>query len=523
MRNDTANDIRLALRWLRRSPAFTFAAVATLGIGIGFNTALFSIVDSVLLRPLPVKSLDRLADVFMSANDGDRYATSSYPDFLDLRSENTAFEEMLGFSPMIAALNLTDRTRLLMGEIVTGNYFQMLGVRAAMGRTLLPEDDRPGAEPVVMVSDRYWHRDLGADPKVIGRTICLRGRPYTIVGVAPRKPRKGASKQDWAAYARACRAYRKAMKDHRKRQQEEGLSAQGARLLNDLRQRCDAIAALTDRILWAVVDASFCNRTVFRLLDPFIVLIGRVRKDICLYEPADPNQVGRGRKARYGRLLPTPEGLREDAATAWEKCSVFAAGKRHELQYKTVAPVLWRSGAGPHPMRLIVIRPLRYRAHGHTLYRQPAYLLVNDTKVPVAEALQAYIYRWEIEVDQKEGKDLLGVGQAQVWSDISVVRQPAFHVATYAALLVAAVKAYGLNNPSAAGRLPLWRERKPPMRLSAAHLIANLRTEIQEYEAIQSRTRRKKKGDEFLAAAMRGRFGEKFPITAKAIMENAWT
>ena len=138
--------------------------------------------------------------------------------------------------------------------------------------------------------------------------------------------------------------------------------------------------------MWAVVDASFCNRTVFGLLDPRIVLIGRVRKDICIYGPVKPNvnpeQVGRGRKASYGPLLPTPEQLRQDAATPWEKCPIFAAGKRHELNYKTIAPVFWRSGAGTRPMRLIVIRPLRYRAHGHTLYREPAYLLVDDPNVP---------------------------------------------------------------------------------------------------------------------------------------------
>ena len=343
----------------------------------------------------------------------------------------------------------------------------------------------------------------------------------------PRKPRKGATKKDWAAYARACRAHRKEMKDYRKRQPKEGLSAQGARLLNGLRERCNAVAAWKDRILWAVVDASFCNRTVFDLLDRRIVLIGRIRKDIRLYEPAkpdaNPKQVGKGRKKSYGRLLPTPEELRKDKATPWDQCPIFAAGKQHELNYKTIAPVLWRSAAGTRSMRLIVIRPLRYHAHGHTLYRLPAYLLVSDPSVPVPEALQAYFYRWEIEADQKEEKDLLGVGQAQVWSDISVERQPAFHVATYAALLVAAVKAYGLNNPSAAGRLPLWREHKPPLRLSAAHLIANLRKGIEEYETIQAGTGRKKKGDEFLADAMRGHFGKKFPITAKAIIENAWT
>ncbi len=179
-------DVRFAFRWLSRSPGFTLAALACLAIGIGFNSALFSVVDSVLFRPLPVKSLDRLADVFMSAHDGDRYATFSYPDFQDVRSRNAVFEDMLGYSPMIAALNLTDRTRLLMGEVVTGNYFQMLGLRPVLGRTLLPEDDRPGAAPVVMVSDRFWLRDLGGDPQAVGRLVRLRGLQYTVVGVAPR-------------------------------------------------------------------------------------------------------------------------------------------------------------------------------------------------------------------------------------------------------------------------------------------------------------------------------------------------
>ncbi len=344
---------------------------------------------------------------------------------------------------------------------------------------------------------------------------------------SPRKPRKGASKKDWAAYARDWRTHRTALKNHRKMQERNGLSAQGARLLNELRKRCNQVAAWKDRVLWAVVDASFCNRTVFRLLDRRIVLIGRVRKDIRLYGPVPPSakrkQGRRGRKASYGSLLPTPEQLRQDPATPWERCVIFAAGKRHDLNYKTMAPVFWRSGAGTRPMRLVVIRPLRYRAHGHTLYRGPAYLLVDDTNVPVVQALQAYFYRWEIEVDQKDEKDLLGVGQAQVWSDVSVERQPAFHVASFAALLVAAIRTYGLNTTSAAGRLPLWREHKPPARLSVVHLITTLRTEIQEYEGFQPGKTRLHKGSKFLADAVNGHFGKKFPITARAIMDNAWT
>jgi len=343
----------------------------------------------------------------------------------------------------------------------------------------------------------------------------------------PRKPGKRASKPEWAAYARAWRVHRKNLKQYRQQQRQMGLSAQGARLLNALRERCNQISAWKGKILWAAVDASFCNRTVFDFLDPRVVLIGRVRKDICLYAPAparaNSQPRGRGRKRSYGDLLPTPEQLRRDEARPWQRCSIFAAGKRHELNYKTLAPVFWRRGAGTRPLRLLVIRPLRYRAHGHTLYRQAAYLLVNHLTVPVAEVLQAYFYRWEIEVDQKEEKDLLGVGQAQVWSDTAVLRQPAFHVAAYAALLLAAIKTYGLNKVSGVGRLPLWRQHKPPVRLSVAHLLTRLRTEIEEWETLQAGKKRGRKAQQFLADAMNGHFGKKFPITARAIMNNAWT
>jgi hypothetical protein len=342
----------------------------------------------------------------------------------------------------------------------------------------------------------------------------------------PRKPGKRASKKDWAAYARACRVYQMDWKNHRKKQQLEGLSAQGAKLLNKLRERCHAVPTWKNKIMWGVVDASFCNRTVFSLLDPSIVLIGRVRKDIRLYGPAQAKtfiSAGRGRRASYGPLLPTPEQLRQDSGAPWEQCTVFAAGKKHSLNYKTMTPVCWRSSAATRPMRLIVIRPLRYRAHGHTLYRDPAYLLVSNPHVSVIEALQAYFYRWEIEVDHKDEKDLLGVGQAQVWNDTSVERQPAFHVASYAALLLAAIKAYGMNNASPAGRLPLWREHKPPARMSVAHMIANLRAEIEEYEGLQTGKIRLKNGAEILADTVNAHFGKKFPITAKAIVHNAWT
>ncbi len=132
------NDLRFAVRWLRRSPGFAVVAVASLALGIGFNTTLFSFVDAVLFRPLPVRGADRLVDVYTNSSDGDRYATSSYPDYLDLKAASTVFDDLIGYSPAFAMLSGGDRSRLALGEVVTGNYFQVLGLGASIGRTLLP-------------------------------------------------------------------------------------------------------------------------------------------------------------------------------------------------------------------------------------------------------------------------------------------------------------------------------------------------------------------------------------------------
>jgi predicted permease len=179
-------DLRYAVRWLLRSPGFAAIAVLSLGLGIGVNTAMFSLVDAVLLRPIPVEEPETLVDIFTSSPDGDLYATSSYPDFLDLKAQNTVFTDMLGYSPMFAPLNLGDRARLVMGHIVTSNHFVMLGVRPHLGRVLHAADDEPGADRVVVISHRMWQRDFGSDPAIVGRALRMRGLDYTIVGVAPK-------------------------------------------------------------------------------------------------------------------------------------------------------------------------------------------------------------------------------------------------------------------------------------------------------------------------------------------------
>ena len=176
-------DVRYAISWLLRSPAFTAVAIASLAIGIGFNTALFSVIDALLLRPLPIERPDRIVDVYTRGTDGDTYATNSYPDYLDFRARNQVFTDMAGYSPAIAAMKTGDRTRMALGEVVTGNYFQLLGVGAAIGRTLLPDDDRPGAQRAVALSHSTWMREYGGDPSVLGRSLQVRGQAYTIVGV----------------------------------------------------------------------------------------------------------------------------------------------------------------------------------------------------------------------------------------------------------------------------------------------------------------------------------------------------
>jgi macrolide transport system ATP-binding/permease protein len=181
-----ANDIRYALRWLTRSPGFSAVAILSLGLGIGFNTAIFAVVDRLLLRPLPVEAPERLVEVYTDSADGDTYATSSVPDYLDFVARNEVFEAMAGYSPMFAAVNHGERARLQFGEVVTGSYFQALGLEAALGRALRPSDDVPGAPRVVVLSHSYWQRAFGGDPGIVGRTLRIRGQVYDIIGVAPR-------------------------------------------------------------------------------------------------------------------------------------------------------------------------------------------------------------------------------------------------------------------------------------------------------------------------------------------------
>ena len=178
-------DATFALRLLRKQPVLSAVATVSLAVGIGLNAALFALVDATLLRRLAVDRPEQIVDVYTSNAGGYGWYGSSYPDYLDLRRGARALTGLAGYVPVMAAVMTDGESRARPGEAATGNYFQVLGVPAARGRMLLPDDDRQGAAPVVVISSAFWTAAYDRDPQVVGRALRIGGRPYTIVGVAP--------------------------------------------------------------------------------------------------------------------------------------------------------------------------------------------------------------------------------------------------------------------------------------------------------------------------------------------------
>jgi putative ABC transport system permease protein len=177
--------MRYAIRSLRRSPGFTIIALLTLALGIGANTAIFSFVNGVLLKPLPYRDPHGIVMVWEKPPGGDRNGISTL-NFLDWKNQNSVFEHM-------AAINFGGNVTLtgagqpeeLQGVRVSASYFEIFGVQAVLGRTFAPDEDQLGKSPVVILSHRLWENRFGADPSIVGRTLTLSGKPCTVVGVMP--------------------------------------------------------------------------------------------------------------------------------------------------------------------------------------------------------------------------------------------------------------------------------------------------------------------------------------------------
>ena len=178
--------VRYALRRARQSPGFTLTAILSLAIGIGANTAIFTLVHHVLLTPPPYAEADRLVDVYIDSPEFS-YMVLSYPEMERVRDGMAqSFESVAGAGLGVAQLEEDGRTQNLLTELVTGNYFTTLGIQAAQGRLILASDERGStADPVVVLSHRYWRDAYGGEPDVVGRDMVLAGRPYAIIGVAP--------------------------------------------------------------------------------------------------------------------------------------------------------------------------------------------------------------------------------------------------------------------------------------------------------------------------------------------------
>lgn len=280
----------------------------------------------------------------------------------------------------------------------------------------------------------------------------------------PRKPHKGSDEK-------AFEAYKEQMK-------QSNLNSLAVQKIKDLQEKRTADNDGLTPALHVVVDGSYTNRKILRNLPENTTLIGRIRKDAKLSERPE-DQKPKGRKKFYGDDLPTPEQIRKDPDIPWVKVDARASGRMREFEIKTLAPVRWRA-AGEMDLRMVVIRPVGYRPRkgARRRYTQPAYLICTDVKLPVGDIVQQYIWRWDIEVNHRDEKTILGVGQAQVRNENSVQNIPATAVASFAMLHLASIKTYGQGGQPTAIPPAKWRKASRKKRPSTQDLVNELRREL---------------------------------------------
>jgi hypothetical protein len=278
-----------------------------------------------------------------------------------------------------------------------------------------------------------------------------------------KKPGQGATPKELAEYQR--------------QKKEKNLSRQFVSLVGELRQHLNDTGQAKPW-LGVVGDGSFCNRTV--LAEDWntqrVSLVVRARKDLVLCKRA------RGSGPRFfGKTKFTPEQVRRwDGLAPWQQASIFHGGKYRTVRYKELGGVYWQSGARKKPLRLIVLASTGYRKSKHSKrqYHKPAYLLTTDLHTPAAILIQDYFDRWAIEVNHRDEKEVIGVGEAQVWNEQSVCKVPALLVAMYSWLILSGLECYGPTRTEDYLPLPKWRKRAK--RPSCLDLVTLLRRQLAE-------------------------------------------
>jgi len=308
----------------------------------------------------------------------------------------------------------------------------------------------------------------------LSAVIPLPGATHRLVPISfqhaptPVKPSPKATEAQRSDYRKACRLTR--------------IPLLAAQQIAALRQSLDAEPGGSARPLFLFGDGGYTNSTVLKKLPSNTVFVGRIRKDARLYCLPSESQArqGRGRPRHYGDPAPTPEQVRLDDSRPWQTIPISIAGVTHQMRIKLVRHLLWRTAGLLHTLQLVVIAPLGYRLRkgAKLLYRQPAFLICTDSQLPSLPLLQGYVQRWDIEVNFREEKTLLGVGQAQVRHPHSVEDVPALQVASYAMLLISMIRSAQASPQADTLPVPKWLASRTPPRPSTQRAIHQLRGEV---------------------------------------------
>jgi len=282
----------------------------------------------------------------------------------------------------------------------------------------------------------------------------------------PPKPKRKATVEELAQY--------------RLDVQTSRLCLRASQQMVQLRQALDQDAGAKPRTLILAFDGGYTNSTVLRNIPPRTTCIGRIRKDAKLCFTPDPAlRKARGRRLRYGSHAPTPEQFRTDDSLPWQTMTFTHSGVAHQLRYKRRQNLMWRTAGVQQILQLVIIAPLAYRLRkgSKLLYRDPGYLICTDPELAPLPIIEAYFQRWDIEVNFRDEKTLLGVGQAQVRAAVSVESAPALTVAAYGMLLVSAQRAFGNSNQGLLPQ-PKWAVSSKGPRTSTQQMIHQLRAEV---------------------------------------------
>jgi hypothetical protein len=292
------------------------------------------------------------------------------------------------------------------------------------------------------------------------RSLPIRFEPAPPVA----KPKKNASAAEW--------------EDYKKRKKALSLAQIGLSTVISIRNALDERPDTQLRQFLIGVDGSYTNQILLKALPPRTTLIGRIRQDADLHLPLDSHAKTNGRPRKYGVKAPTPKEVLSTDCIPFQEIPCFAVGEIRNFKVKVFGPVFWSKAGHDKPLLLVVIKPVGYRLRkgSKLLYREPAFLICTDPSLDLKTLVQAYVYRWEIEVNHHDEKSIIGVAQAQTRNPQSVDRQPQLQVAAYSLLLLASVLAHGFQRTEAYLPLPKWRSESP--RPSTADLVHLLRQQI---------------------------------------------